>query len=98
MTTFLDRKFKDIKTGGWHTISFLDEPFNFPDPIELINEQCGVTHFLDKSLALWKLKDLKEIIVDINKTEILCKKNPHVSASIFLNFFMEICKKANSFS
>ena len=51
-----------------------------------------------KQLALWKLKDLKEIIVDINKTEILCKKNPHVSASIFLNFFMEICKKANSFS
>ena len=51
-----------------------------------------------KQLALWKLKDLKEIIDDINKTEILCKKNPHISASIFLNFFMEICKKANSFS
>ena len=51
-----------------------------------------------KQLALWKLKDLKEIIADINKTEILCKKNPNISASIFLNFFMEICKKANSFS
>ena len=51
-----------------------------------------------KQLALWKLKDLNEIIVDINKTEILCKKNPHISASIFLNFFTEICKKANSFS
>ena len=51
-----------------------------------------------RQLAIWKLKDLKEIIGDINKTEILCKKNPHISASIFLNFFMEICKKANSFS
>jgi len=51
-----------------------------------------------KQLAIWKLKDLNEIIVDINKTEILCKKNPHISASIFLNFFTEICKKANSFS
>ncbi len=51
-----------------------------------------------KQLALWKLKDLKEIITDINKTEILCKKNPHISTSIFLNFFMQICKKANNFS
>ena len=51
-----------------------------------------------KQLAIWKLKDLKDIIGDINKTEVLCKKNPHISASIFLNFFMGICKKANSFS
>ena len=51
-----------------------------------------------KQLAIWKLKDLNKIISDINKTEILCKKNPNISASIFLNFFMEICKKANSFS
>ena len=51
-----------------------------------------------KQLAIWKLNDLKEIISDINNTEILCKKNPHISHSIFLNFFMVICKKANSFS
>lgn len=51
-----------------------------------------------KQLTIWKLNDLKEVIVDINKTEVLCKKNPHVSTSIFLNFFMGICKKANSFS
>jgi len=53
---------------------------------------------IKKQLAIWKLKDLKEIIGDINKTEILCKKNPNISASIFLKFFMEICKKANNFS
>ena len=51
-----------------------------------------------KQLTIWKLKDLKKIIPDINKTEILCKKSPHISSSIFLNFFMGICKKANSFS
>ncbi len=51
-----------------------------------------------KQLNIWKLKDLKEIIADINNTEILCKKNPHISNSIFFNFFTEICKKANSFS
>jgi len=51
-----------------------------------------------KQLTIWKLKDLKKIISDINNTEILCKKNPHISNSIFFNFFTEICKKANSFS
>ena len=51
-----------------------------------------------KQLAIWKLKDLIEIVPDINNTEILCKKNPHISSSILLNFFMSICKKANSFS
>jgi len=51
-----------------------------------------------KQLTIWKLKDLKELIPNINNTEILCKKNPQISNSIFMNFFMEICKKANSFS
>ena len=51
-----------------------------------------------KQLAIWKLKDLKEIISDINNTEIICKKKPHISNSVFLNFFLGICKKANSFS
>jgi len=51
-----------------------------------------------KQLIIWKLKDLNKLISDINSTEILCKKNPHLSNSIFLNFFTEVCKKANSFS
>ena len=51
-----------------------------------------------KQLSIWNLNDLKKIISEINNTEHLCKKNPHISSSILLNFFMEICKKANSFS
>jgi len=51
-----------------------------------------------KQLTIWKLKDLKELIPNINNTEILCKKNPQISNSIFMNFLMKICKKANSFS
>tara|TARA_B100000029_G_C17586396_1_gene961265 strand:- start:2091 stop:3110 length:1020 start_codon:yes stop_codon:yes gene_type:complete len=50
-----------------------------------------------KQLTIWKLKDLKEIVSDINNTEVLCKKNPNISNSIFFNFFLGICKKANSF-
>ena len=53
---------------------------------------------IKKQLNIWNLKDLLEIIRDINKTEITCKKNPHISKIIFFNFFTQICKKANSFS
>ncbi|MFZ4771109.1 MAG: class I SAM-dependent methyltransferase [Ferruginibacter sp.] len=35
-------------------------PFYFPKPLELINEECteGNNEYADKSLALWKLKDI----------------------------------------
>ena len=51
-----------------------------------------------KQLSIWSLNDLKKIISDINSTELLCKKNPNISNSIFFNFFSEVCKKANNFS
>ena len=40
-----------------------------------------------KQLTIWSLNDLKTAIHEINDTEVLCKKNPHISHSIFLNFF-----------
>ena len=51
-----------------------------------------------KQLSIWNIFDLKKIINDINNTELLCKKNPQISNSIFFNFFSAICKKANNFS
>ena len=51
-----------------------------------------------KQLFIWSLNDLQKMISNINDTELLCKKNPQISKSIFLNFFLEICKKANNFS
>ncbi len=51
-----------------------------------------------KQLKIWKIDDLKKIIDEINYTELLCKKNPQISNSIFFNFFSEICKKASSSS
>jgi len=51
-----------------------------------------------RQLSIWSLNDLKKMIGDINNTELLCKKNPHISKIIFFNFFSQICKKANNFS
>ena len=50
-----------------------------------------------KQLSIWKLDDLKEMIGNINNIELLCKKNPQISNSIFFNFFSDICVKANNF-
>ena len=51
-----------------------------------------------KQLSIWNLNDLKKIIIEINNTELLCKKNPKISKIIFFNFFSEVCKKASNFS
>ena len=49
-----------------------------------------------KQLSIWSLIDLKKIINGINSTELLCKKNPQISKTIFLNFFTKLCKTANN--
>jgi glycosyltransferase involved in cell wall biosynthesis len=51
----------DILFGNWHPLNLMAPPFNFPPPIQLLNEQCTEDNgnYIDKSLALWKLDDLK---------------------------------------
>jgi len=51
---------EDILTGEWRPLNLQLPPFNFPEPLRLINEHCtedGGRHS-DKSLGLWRLKDL----------------------------------------
>lgn len=65
-TTFTDksRHYPDIDDGGWHPINFQLPPFNFPPPYNIIVEKCTECNgiYTDKSLALWKLSELKEIL------------------------------------
>ena len=60
MTTFVNRNNKNIVPGNYRTLDFMKEPFNFPYPKELINEEFyGFDQrYTDKSLGLWKLDDL----------------------------------------
>jgi len=53
---------------------------------------------IKKQLSIWNFSDLKNIINEVNDTELLCKKNPKISKMIFFNFFTKLCKKANNFS
>lgn len=60
-TTFTqEEKNNDIVTGGWRPLNFMKTPFNFPEPILIINENCtekdGI--FSDKTLGVWEIKDL----------------------------------------
>ncbi len=46
---------KDIATGSWRTINLTKAPFNLPEPIESIYENCTENgyEFSDKSLSIW---------------------------------------------
>ena len=49
----------DIVTGGWRKLNFEKAPFNFPPPLDYIDEKCQEgEYFADKVMALWKVDDL----------------------------------------
>jgi len=53
-------KNKDIVSGQWRPLNFAIYPFYFSEPIELINENYqGKEKYKSKSMALWKISDLK---------------------------------------
>ncbi len=61
-TTFTARDGNiDIRTGQWRPLNLERPPFGFPPPILIINEKCteGDGSWGDKSLGLWKVRDLQ---------------------------------------
>lgn len=61
-TTFTDRR-KNVDLVGkavWRTLNLQAPPFNFPEPLRVINEGCTEANgrFTDKCLGLWRLADL----------------------------------------
>jgi 2-polyprenyl-3-methyl-5-hydroxy-6-metoxy-1,4-benzoquinol methylase len=61
-TTFLKRNNQDIETGGWRPINLESQPFLFPAPLRIFNENCTEDdgRYSDKSLALWTIENLPE--------------------------------------
>ena len=61
-TTFIKRQLnEDIITGSWRTLNLQINPFKFPEPKIIINENCSEQDYKydDKSLALYLIKDIK---------------------------------------
>jgi len=50
----------DIITGDWRPLNLMAHPFNFPDPLMILNENCteGKGEFADKSMVLWDISKL----------------------------------------
>jgi len=50
----------DIQTGDWRRLNLLENPFSFPKPIIVINENCSEVNgeYNDKSLALWEISKI----------------------------------------
>jgi hypothetical protein len=64
-TTYTNRPANfDIPTGMWLPRNLEAEPFNFPEPILSINENCRESYpdFNDKSLALWRIEDIPRFL------------------------------------
>ncbi|MGM9428133.1 class I SAM-dependent methyltransferase [Hydrogenophaga sp. MI9] len=60
-TTFVgDRGNEDIPTGAWRPLNMQRPPFNFPEPLSLIDERCHHTGgiYADKHLGVWRFEDL----------------------------------------
>jgi hypothetical protein len=60
-TTFPENDLNiNVENGDWRMLNLQKEPFAFPEPILLINEECDEVDraYRDKSLGLWSLQDL----------------------------------------
>jgi hypothetical protein len=52
---------RDICTGEWRTLNLELDPFRFPKPLKVLEEGCTEAgEYVDKSLGLWRIADLKE--------------------------------------
>lgn len=61
-TTFTNRQENsDLIEGIWRPLNLQKAPFNFPQPVELLNEKCPEGNngeWADKCIGVWKVEDL----------------------------------------
>lgn len=59
-TTFMGKENINIQTGFWRPIDLMKPPFNFPSPLIMINENMIDHMHMGKTMALWKVDDLRK--------------------------------------
>jgi hypothetical protein len=63
-----------IDYGRFYPVNLMSTPFNFPKPIEIIEEDVFVENYdlgVRKVLALWKIEDLKSVVFSEKKQQSL---------------------------
>lgn len=55
---------EDLGDGFWRPLNMQQAPFNFPEPLRLINECCSEdgSKYSDKCLGLWLLADIRSYL------------------------------------
>jgi len=55
VTTFVNRTTNEnIITGGWRPLNMQIAPFNWPEPLAVIDEECQDEGFGDKAIGVWE--------------------------------------------
>ena len=63
LTNFPDTKANhDILTGEWRPLNLELPPFEFPTPLERLEENPPGDKFQDKSLGLWRIAELQAVV------------------------------------
>ncbi|WP_250125377.1 class I SAM-dependent methyltransferase [Chroococcidiopsis sp. CCMEE 29] len=63
-TTFIEHdRNQDIEDGDWRLLNLQRPPFDLPQPLTLIVEECTEEQgaYADKALGLWRVADLPEV-------------------------------------
>jgi len=66
-TTFTGRRVNyDRQTGLWRALNLQEPPLNFPNPLEIINEECTEEDgaWKDKSMGLWRIQDIANSLAE----------------------------------
>lgn len=66
-TSFVDRSINhDILTGQFRPLNLVKGPFNLPQPLRILNENCTESSgsFSDKSLCLWSINDIRKVLMN----------------------------------
>lgn len=78
-TTFTQRSTNtDIITGQWRTLNLQVRPFELSSPLNVINEECTEWNgaFPDKSLGLWRIRDIEDSLTKKDKDRLKLSLNP----------------------
>lgn len=63
ITTFTTQtKNEVLNDWGWRALNLQIAPYNFPEPIKIINEKYPSSEHRDKSLGLWRIDELMKSI------------------------------------
>jgi hypothetical protein len=62
-TSFINLNLNKELDGIWRPLNLEIEPFNFPQPIQILNENCTEDNgnYSDKSLLIWEISNLPKL-------------------------------------